>query len=422
VYQNIRFTEIDKSTGKYKIENLFNFTDTQEFIFEWQFMENGQLVAEGKLSPLQIAPGESKEVSLPLPKNADLTKEIILTISAKTIMDKNLLPKGHEIAWEQFVLHTPKPELQKNSDQKIIITADEKNMLVSSQAVKAVFDKSTGIMKELSYGNENILHEEHGFSPNFWRAPTDNDFGNGFQDRCQVWRYATKNRQVKSIKSEMKGNEAEITVVYDLKDTKQKSIAAYQVIYSFAGDGTLTVKNEYDKLLSDLPETPRIGLNFQIAKAYDRMSWFGKGPYESYWDRKTGAKVGIYKGSVSDQYWAYLRPQENGNKSDVRWVSFLNSAGKGIQIAGLPTVDVSAHHQIMEDFESIERNYVHGRDDDSIKNRHTIDVPLRDLISINVDYRQMGVGGDNSWGARTHPEYLLKDKKYTFTFIIKPIK
>ena len=152
------------------------------------------------------------------------------------------------------------------------------------------------------------------------------------------------------------------------------------------------------------------------------MSWYGKGPYESYWDRKTGAKVGIYEGSVSDQYWAYLRPQENGNKSDVRWVSFMNSAGKGIQIAGLPTVDVSAHHQIMEDFESFERNYVHGRDDDSIKNRHTIDVPVRDLISINVDYRQMGVGGDNSWGARTHPEYLLKDKKYTFTFIIKPIK
>ena len=422
VYQNIRFTEIDKSTGKFKVENLFHFTDTQEFIFEWQLMENGQVVAEGTLAPLEIAPGVSKEVSLPLPKNTDLSKEIILTISAKTVMEKNLLPKGHEIAWEQFLLHTPKPELQKNSDQKITITADEKNMLVSSQAVKAVFDKSTGIMKELSYGNENILHEEQGFSPNFWRAPTDNDFGNGMQKRCQVWRYATKNRHLNSITSAMKGNEAEITVLYDLKDPKQKTMASYKVIYSFAGDGTLTVINEYDKLLNDLPETPRIGLNFQITRHMNQMSWYGKGPYESYWDRKTGAKVGIYKGSVSDQYWAYLRPQENGNKSDVRWVSFLNSDGKGIQITGLPTVDVSAHHQIMEDFESFERNYVHGRDDDSIKNRHTIDVPVRDLISINVDYRQMGVGGDNSWGARPHPEYLLKDKKYTFTFIIKPIK
>ena len=422
VYQNIRFTEIDKSNGKFKVENLFQFTDTQEFIFDWQLMENGQLVAEGTLAPLEIAPGVSKEVSLPLPKNTDHSKEIILTISAKTVREKNLLPKGHEIAWEQFLLHTPKPVLKKNSDQKVIITADEKNMLVSSQAVKAVFDKSTGIMKELNYGNENILHEEQGFSPNFWRAPTDNDFGNGMQKRCQVWRYATKNRHLNSITSAMKGNEAEITVLYDLKDSKQKTIASYKVIYYFAGDGTLTVKNEYDKLLNDLPETPRIGLNFQIAKVYDQMSWYGKGPYESYWDRKTGAKVGIYKGRVADQYWAYLRPQENGNRSDVRWVSFTNSAGKGIQIAGLPTVDVSAHHQIMEDFEAFERNYVHGRDDDSIKNRHTIDVPVRDLISINIDYRQMGVGGDNSWGARPHPEYLLNDKNYAFTFIIKPIK
>ncbi|MDZ7613427.1 MAG: hypothetical protein U5K51_06685 [Flavobacteriaceae bacterium] len=133
-------------------------------------------------------------------------------------------------------------------------------------------------MNELSYGQDNILYNGQGPSPNFWRAPTDNDFGNNLQKRCQVWRYATKNRYLRTISASMKGNNAEVTVLYDLKDENQKNIAAFQIVYSFAGDGTITVQNEYNKLLTDLPETPRIGLNFQISKSFDQMTWYGKGP------------------------------------------------------------------------------------------------------------------------------------------------
>ena len=130
--------------------------------------------------------------------------------------------------------------------------------------------------------------------------------------------------------------------------------------------------------------------------------------------------IGTYTGSVADQYWEYIRPQENGNKSDTRWVSFTDKDGIGIVIKGIPTIDVSAHHNILEDFESLERTDGRHRDGDTVKNRHTIDVKPRNLVSVNIDYKQMGVGGDTSWGAHTHPEYKLTNKEYKYSFVIIP--
>jgi beta-galactosidase len=153
----------------------------------------------------------------------------------------------------------------------------------------------------------------------------------------------------------------------------------------------------------------------------EQISWYGRGPFESYWDRKTGAKIGIYTSVVGDLYWPYLRPQENGNRTDVRWLALYSKEKKhGILIKGLPTIDFSAHHNRMEDFESLERTDGRHRDGDIVVNRHTTDVVKRDLTSLNIDYRQMGVGGDNAWGARPHKEYRLEDSSYSYSFIIVP--
>ena len=184
----------------------------------------------------------------------------------------------------------------------------------------------------------------------------------------------------------------------------------------------ILIENHYEKVLADLPETPRIGLTAELIQELDEVQWYGRGPHESYWDRKTGARIGLYRSSVSDLYWPYLRPQENGNRSDVRWFSLINrEKGYGILIKGVPMVDFSAHHQRIEDFESLERTDGRHQDGEHVKNRHTIDVPTRDLVTLNVDYRQMGVGGDNSWGAQTHDEYKLTQSKYAFSFIIEPL-
>ena len=147
------------------------------------------------------------------------------------------------------------------------------------------------------------------------------------------------------------------------------------------------------------------------------MTWLGRGPHENYWDRNTSADVGLYSGFVAEQYVAYVRPQENGNKTDVRWLSLTNGARAGLLAVGMPLLSVSAHHNVLEDFESPEAGFV-ARDE--ARNRHTNDVQSRDLVSLNLDYRQIGVGGDNSWGAQTHDRYRLLDARYFYSFRLRP--
>ena len=182
------------------------------------------------------------------------------------------------------------------------------------------------------------------------------------------------------------------------------------------------VSNDFRMTPEDeLHEIVRMGMNLVMPRNFDQITWLGRGPHESYWDRKTSAFVGLYSGSVADQYWAYLRPQENGNKTDVRWTSITDKDGNGLLFAGMPLLEVSAHHNIMEDFESLERT--DGRQIPGVKvvNRHTTDVKPRDLTSVNIDYKQMGVGGDNSWGARTHDQYRLTEKAYSYAFRMRAV-
>ena len=420
IHQFINFESIDLNSGSIKISNEYDFTNLNEFSFSWELLANGEIIDSGELNEVNVLPGESTIAKIPYSIKDD-SKEYILTVMSKARAEKNLVPINHEVAWEQFVLTKPEQKAILNSEIKVVIKESDVDIEINSKHCNVVFDKSNGIMSKLSFNNEgNIIHEANGFTPNFWRAPTDNDFGNDLHKRCQEWRYVSKNRELAYIKSGMNGNNAEILVIYNLKNQQGKSIGVFQSTYTIAGNGKILVENSLTKIGKNLSETPRIGLNIQLNNEFNLISWYGRGPHESYWDRKTGAKIGVYSGPVSEQYWAYIRPQENGNKSDTRWVTLVNNQGKGITIKGLPIIDVSAHHNIMEDFESLERTDGRHRDGDIVKNRHTIDLKTRDLTSINIDYRQMGVGGDTSWGAHTHDEYKLTDSKCNYTFLIIP--
>lgn len=420
VHQNIQFEAVDIKDGKFKISNEFNFTNLNAFNFNWELTSDGKIIATGNFNKLSVEPLKNTIIELAYP-SFDNSSEIILTISAKTKEEKNLVPKNHEVAWEQFIINQVNNDYKIASQSKVVTTSNEKTIVVSSKVCEVTFDKNSGIMTKLSFGNGmNLIKDGNGFTPNFWRAPIDNDFGNDLHIRCKDWRYVSKNRKLSSINSEMDGANAVVTVVYDLNNASDKNIAVFISKYTINGDGEILIDNELIKTKNNLSETPRIGLNIQLDNSFDQMNWYGRGPYESYWDRKTGAKLGVYEGKVSEQYWAYIRPQENGNKSDTRWVSLTNDKGQGILIKGLPTIDVSAHHNVMEDFESLERTDGRHRDGDIVKNRHTTDVKKRDLISLNIDYKQMGVGGDNSWGAHTHPEYKLTDKTYRYSFVVIP--
>ncbi|APZ45929.1 hypothetical protein BW723_06310 [Polaribacter reichenbachii] len=419
VYQNIKFKK--SSNNNYIVENNFDFSNLNEYRFQYKFELNGKTILENNLN-INVAPHQKGILKIETPKNFDATKELILTISAIAKKDKGILDKDHEVAWQQFILHTPKQIFSSKNTSNIHIENSNSAIEIKNENVNATFNKTTGILTSLSFNNgKNIIKDKNGFTPNFWRAPIDNDFGNNLHKKSRIWRYTTKNRKLASIKATMQNKNAVVNVMYNLLNQQDQKIASFQIKYTIKENGAILVDNTFRKTQKDLPDLPRLGLNIQLLKDFDQLSFYGRGPFENYWDRKTGAKIGLYKGLVDDFNWAYIRPQENGNKTDVRWFSLTDKSGKGFKIYGLPTINFSAHHSIMEDFESLERTDGRQSKGDTVINRHTIDVKVRDLTSLNIDFKQMGVGGDTSWGAETHKEYKLLDKTYKYSFLIEPI-
>ena len=347
--------------------------------------------------------------------------EYFLNIYAKTVKEENLVPKGHIVAFEQFEISNPNTMAGTGSTAKtqLKIVKGESDIVVQGADFEAVFSKANGNLQQYTVNGKDMLLQ--GLVPDFWRAPIDNDFGNNLHKRSRIWRKAGERKSDVSIKAKKAKTHVSVVVEMTLNDEEGNGIAEYKTTYAVYDNADIVVSNEFAKLDDKLPEIVRMGMNLQMPRSYDQMTWFGRGPQESYLDRKTSALVGKYSGSVQDQFQAYLRPQENGNKTDVRWMTITDKSGSGLLFVGQPLLETSARHVIMEDLESPDRT--DGRHQKGVKpvNRHTTDVKFRDLTSINIDYKQMGVGGDNSWGATTHPEYRLTQIAYSYSFIIRPI-
>ncbi len=211
-----------------------------------------------------------------------------------------------------------------------------------------------------------------------------------------------------------------VTFNYDIPDANGKKIGGYATTYTIYGSADVVVKNQFSKLSENIPEIPRMGMQMQLPEEFYNLKWLGRGPQENYADRKTAADVGLYESTVADQYTPYIRPQENGYKTDTRWLTLTNDNGIGILVTGDPLICFAALNNIHDDFESPGKLSQY-RKDAKTANTHTIDVKPRDLVNLNVDLGQMGVGGDNSWGALIHPKYRLLDKKYEYSFRIRPI-
>ena len=421
VYQNIGFRSVDLENGKISIENKYAFIPLTVFQFDWIVQEDGTTIQSGTLDKLDIKPGERKEIAIDLDFEKKAGSEYFLNIYAKTTKEENLVPNGHVVAFEQFELpNTTKSVLVENTTKtKLKVEKAAKTVTIKGSNFSAVFSREHGNMEQyVVVGNEMLLQ---GLVPDFWRAPIDNDFGNNLHQRSRIWREAEE--RISDVKMKVKKEKTHINVSFEMviSDQGGKQIATYGTVYSVFDNADILVRNSFKKYDSTLPEIVRMGMNLQMPREYDQMTWFGRGPQESYWDRKTSAMVGRYSGSVADQFWGYLRPQENGNKTDVRWMSITNKAGVGLMFIGQPLINATTSHVIMEDLESPGRT--DGRHRKGVKpvNRHTTDVKFRNLTSINIDFKQMGVGGDNSWGATTHPEYRLTKDAYDYSFTIRPI-
>jgi beta-galactosidase len=317
--------------------------------------------------------------------------------------------RGHVVAWEQFELGFeavvgPKVDVAAMGTLELDESAGV--VTVRGQDFTVTISEESGAIESFKAGGKELIAGP--LVPNFWRAPTDNDKagGNNMPRRLKAWKRAGPGRKVHEVRVEQR--EPQVVRVA-IEGTLPAGESKYMNTYTIYGSGDVIVESKLHA--GDVPNLPRIGMQMAMPAEFDTMRWYGRGPHETYWDRKTGAAVGLYSGKVDELVHPYIRPQENGNRTDVRWVALTNRDGAGLLAVGLPLLYVSAWPYTMEDLEKAE---------------HTYDLPKRDTITVNLDYRQRGVGGDDSWSenARPHPEYRLpsRARPYRYRFRLRPLK
>lgn len=259
---------------------------------------------------------------------------------------------------------------------------------------------------------------------NLWRACTDNDLGSRLQNRSSDWRQAAiKAKVVKANAVQLQAGQIQVNFTFSIPNNDEKEIAQFKSTYLIDRDGKIKLTHQFKKNTPDLAELPRMGVNLILPSEYSNVEYYGRGPWENYIDRKTAAFVDVYKAKVADFYVPYIRPQENGNRTDVRWASFTNEAGNGILIKAVDKIEFGAHHNLNQDFEWKNPLNIQSQADQSdVVNFHTTDIKPRKLVSVNIDFMQMGVGGDNTWGARTHEKYRMHNTEYEYSYYLIPIK
>ncbi|MCP9753485.1 glycoside hydrolase family 2 TIM barrel-domain containing protein [Ferruginibacter sp. HRS2-29] len=406
-YQNILFKNTDAQNGSINVSNWFDFTNLIEYKFKWKLYRNGNLVAEDVFS-VDLAPHQSKNVQLSIPKfKAVEGSEFFLNVYAYTGKATALVEAGHEVASEQFKYagdYFAKPAIANSNLQ---MNRTEKKITFTAGKIKGEFDIQRGqFMSYTSNGNRIIGSFPE---PYFWRAPTDNDFGNRMPSALGIWRSAHLNRTVRSVTvNDSAKDQIDILVDYMLNDIA----APYQVNYSIQKDGSIKVSATINMAGKTLPELPRFGMRMNLPEQYQAINYYGRGPWENYSDRNFSSFLGAYTTNADSMFqWNYIRPQESGYKTDVRWFELTNQQGEGLHIEGDQPICFSAFKMTDEDLDP-------GL---TKKQQHPTDIKKRGNITLHIDHKQRGVGGDDSWGALPHNEYRLLDKQYSYSYTISLI-
>jgi beta-galactosidase len=402
VYQDILFHEKDLSKGLITIENRFLYTDLKNYDFKWELLKNGEKTANGILTISQ-APLTKKEITISLPAIAkESGVEYFLNMYAYTKEATTMIPAGHEIAREQFHLNGEWETENGERNTSVEIIQDNDNVIVlKTGMLEASFNKRTGSLDRLVYNNKQLLIS--GPRPDFWRAPTDNDFGNRMPELSNVWKLAGQNKTLRNFKIDTLAKAVVIQADFELNDV----FSPYTVIYTVA-DETIKVHISWKAGKERLPELPRFGTQLRLSPEFETVTYYGRGPWENYSDRNTSSFIGIYTSRVAEQAFDYIRPQENGNKTDVRWLTLTNKEGLGIKISGKQALSVKVAHNPADDLDFGTPK----------KNAHPSDVTPRREIYLNVDYLQRGLGGDDSWGRLPHQPYRLLDDSYEYGYEI----
>ncbi|MFC9425622.1 glycoside hydrolase family 2 TIM barrel-domain containing protein [Streptomyces sp. NPDC056987] len=414
IYQAINAAPVGGDTvtsGRVTLTNEYLFTNLREFDGRWSLLADGKVVQRGRLSrdQLDVAPLTSKDITVPVkvPARPAPGTEYFLQLSFTTKEPAKWAEAGFETAKQQLPVAAGSPAVTPVALETVPALRHEdgeKAVTVTGRGFSVTVDKGTGTIT--SYEARGVRLITSGPVPNFWRAPTDNDRGNGQHTRNQTWRDAGALREVTAVGVRtLRDKAVEIKVSGTLPTTVE---SAYTTTYTVFGNGEIKVDHTLHPGASSLPYLPEVGTLLFLPRHLDRLHYYGRGPEENMWDRNNGTDVGLYAGTVAGQWTSYLRPQENGNKTDVRWAALTGRDGAGLLVSGEPLLEVNASHFTPEDL--------------SGGVRHDYQLTPRDAVVLRLNHRQMGVGGDNSWGAHTHDEYkLLADRDYSYTYRLRPL-
>lgn len=407
VYQSVKFISVDLKKASIEIVNKYDFYDLSNTQISWEILGDGKLIESGELPSFTLNPKGMKIIEIPINYgNSADANEYFLNIYLKLTADIGLLKKGYNLANEQFKLEGKShitPTIN-GLPPEVRFTTHDSLISVKGKSFSLTFNKSTGILSSFVFDNEEFIQKWP--VPSFRRAPTDNDIGNGMFKRCKQWYEASEKRltvscQAKQIDPAM----VQVEVVYDFPDSTGRET----VLYKIRGDAVVQVDIKMNPGKKGLPELPRLGINMQIKPEFNLVEWFGRGPYDNYWDRHTGSFVGRYKVKADEQNIPYVRPQEYGYKTDVRWLSMTSEKNKGLFFSGDSLICFSTLPYSYDDL----KGFIQG-------GSHPGDLDKENFVDLNLDYKQMGVGGDDSWGARTHEEYTLPSKPYEYSFRMIP--
>lgn len=421
VYQPVRFHAVDAAKGLFKVENRYDFIDLDKLEIQYKILADGIQVGKGSLGTVSVQPGQRGELTVDLSGFEFISgKEYLITLSAVTRDEQPMLGSGHEMAWDQFSL-TERPAYQQPvmaEDKSLELLESDPVIAIKGQNFEIRFDAINGQMSEYLIDGKNKIRT--GLEPNFWRGLTDNDLGAKAFEWATIWQDAGVKRQLTAIEIEQVSKK-EVTMVtrFDLPTIECQYILAY-TIYA---DGEIRVAAEFIPSEKELPVMMRFGLQMTLPSDYQFIKWYGRGPVETYEDRK-GAKAGVYGGTIWEQVHAYPRPQETANKTDVRWVRLADKHGAGLEVVAEDTLlNTSAWPFAAEELDFVADDGGMGASGlTPMSCKHGADLQPGNIVTWNIDLTQMGTGGQNSWGSMPPRKYQPEAKPYQYAFRMRPVK
>lgn len=413
-YQNIWTTPADLAVGKVNVYNENFFRDLSDVNLDWVLLNNGVPVREGRIDNINVAPGKTSEVTIPygeISNHGEWALNVYYTLKNAD----GLLPAGHTLAKQQFLLNNfsfANMDIAVPSNPNVdlpvpqIVDNHSIFLIVEGGNYKIEFNRSNGFMCKYNIEGISMLKEDGLLTPNFWRAPTDNDYGANLQRKYRVWK--DPEMKLDGLDAKMSGDLAVVTAKYSMPEVK----ASLSLIYEINGVGDVKVsENLVTEKGAEVSDLFRFGMQMQMPESFENIRYYGRGPIENYADRNHSTFIGLFNQKVSDQFYAYVRPQETGTKSDVRFWEMLNNAGNGLEFVAENPFYASALNYSIESLDG-------GIDK---TNTHSPEIKKVDYTNLLIDKAQLGLGCVNSWGAMPLKDYRLPYGDYSFTFVMRPV-